>query len=299
MAEGGGLPRRPRGVAIGILHAGPRAQELSLSRRMIERGARVDLFDVRDVDVAACDGYDCILNRIYTSTIFEQPRSILDRTLEVVRALELRGTFVVNGLLSTLIDHSKLFAAHVMARQCVRTPETLSLTPERIDQPPFLPVVVKPDVGAYGRDCTKVDSIEHWRDTVRRCDFTIPWICQPYIRPLGDADYRITIVFGEVMFAFRRQLEDGWPRTGGSSTKADVLETIDPAALDLALRSSRAVGAFNNGIDLMIDEQGPIVIENNPTFGFSPNSWKIDLVADRIVTFLTERARRLDSNRVG
>jgi glutathione synthase/RimK-type ligase-like ATP-grasp enzyme len=67
---------------------------------------------------------------------------------------------------------------------------------------------------------------------------------------------------------------------------------------DLALRASRAVGAFNNGVDLIVDEQGPVVIENNPTFGFSPGSPKIDVVADRIVAFLTERARRLDSGRV-
>src|ERR1019366_1693729 len=189
----------PPGLAIGILHAGPRPQELSLSRRMIDQGARVDLIDVRDVDVTACDSYDCILNRIYTSTIFEQPRSILDRTLDVVRALELRGTFVASGLLSTLTDHSKLLAARLMTQQSVRTPTTVALTPDMVDRPPFLPAVVKPDVGAYGRDCTKVGSDEQWRETVRCCDFTTPWICQRYARPVVDVDYRITIVFGEVV----------------------------------------------------------------------------------------------------
>ena len=166
------------------------------------------------------------------------------------------------------------------------------------DRPPFLPAVIKPDVGAYGRDCTRVESEAQWRDIVRGCDFTTPWICQRYVRPVGDVDYRITIVFGEVMFADRRELANGWPRVDGSSTKADVLGTIDPAALGLALRSSRAVGAFNNGVDLIIDEHGPVIVENNPTFGFSPGSYKIPLVADRIVAFLTQRARRLDSNRV-
>jgi glutathione synthase/RimK-type ligase-like ATP-grasp enzyme len=286
------------GLVIGILHAGPRPQEFSLSRRMIDRGARVDLLDVRDIDVTVCDGYDCILNRIYTSTIFEQPRSILDRTLDVVRSLELRGTFVASGLLSTLTDHSKLLAAQVMARQSVRTPKTVVLTPDMVDRPPFLPAVVKPDVGAYGRDCTRLETIEQWRETVRRCEFTTPWICQQYAQPVGDVDYRITIVFGEVVFAYRRELANGWPQADGSSTKADVLETIDRKALELALRGSRAVGAFNNGVDLIIDERGPIIIENNPTFGFSPGSWKIDVVADKIVAFLMERALRLDSNRV-
>jgi ribosomal protein S6--L-glutamate ligase len=285
-------------LAIGILHAGPRPQELSLRRRMVDRGARVDLIDVRDTAAAACDGYDCILNRIYTSTIFEQPRSILDRTLDVVRALELRGTFVASGLLSTLADHSKLFSAQVMARQSVRTPATVALTPDMAGRPPFLPAVVKPDVGAYGRGCTRIESVGQWREKVRLCDSATPWICQEYARPAGDVDYRITVIFGEVVFAYRRELQGGWPRAGGSSLKTDVLDTIDPAALDLALRSSRAIGAFNNGIDLIIDERGPIVIENNPTFGFSPGSWKIETVADKIVAFLTERARRLDSSRV-
>lgn len=288
----------PEGLRIGILHAGPRSQELELSRHLLDRGARVDLLDVRDIDVTECDGYDCILNRIYTSTVFEQPRSILARTLDVVRTLELGGVFVASGLMSTLTDQSKLYAAQTMARQSVRTPMTVALTPDMVDQPPFLPAVIKPDVGAFGIDCSRVESIEQWRATVRRCDLTIPWICQEYVRPVGDVDYRITVVFGQVVLAYRRGLEDGWPRVGGSSTKSDVISTIDSEALSLALRSSRAVGAFNNGVDLIIDEHGPTIIENNPTFGFSPGSWKIELFADKVTTFLTERARRLDSNRV-
>jgi len=286
------------GLVIGVLHAEPRAQEVTLSRRMMERGARVDLIDVRDVDVAACDGYDCILNRIYTSTIFEQPRSVLDRTVDVVRALEFGGTFVAGGLLSMLTDHSKLFAAQVMAKQFVRTPTTLALTPDMVDWPPFLPAVVKPDIGAYGRGCTRVETVAQWRKTVRSLDFATPWICQEYARPTGDGDYRITVVFGEVVFAYHRELSDGWPRADSSSSKTDVLTSIDPEALDLALRSSRAVGACNNGVDLIIDGHGPIIIENNPTFGFSPNSWKIDVVADKIVAFLMRRAQRLGSGRV-
>lgn len=290
--------RAAPGLAIGILHAGPRPQELALCRRMTERGARVELLDVRELDVAACEGFDCILNRIYTSTIFEQPRSILSRTLDVVRALEMGGTFVASGLLSTLTDHSKLLAAEVMARQSIRTPTTLALTPEMVDRPPFLPAVVKPDVGAFGRGCTRVESVEQWREAVQGCDFSIPWICQPYARPVDNVDYRITIVFGKVVLASRRELVDGWPPSDDARVKTDVLDEIDPAALELALRSSRAVGAFNNGVDVIIDQHGPIVIENNPTFGFSPGSHKIDVVADEIVAFLTARARRLGSRRV-
>lgn len=287
-----------RGLSIGILHADPRPQELSLAQHLIARGARVELLDVRDVDPDRCGGYDCVLNRIYTSTVFEQPRTVLGRTLDVVRAMELNGTFVASGLLSTLTDHSKLFAAETMSRQSVRTPRTVALTPDMIDRPPFLPAVVKPDVGAFGIGCQRINSRETWSDVVRECDFATPWICQDYIRPVGDVDYRITVVFGEVVLASCRELEDGWPRIEGPSTKADALMTIDPAALELARRSSRAVGAFNNGIDLIIDEHGPTIIENNPTFGFAPDSWKIELFADKAIAFLTRRARALDSTRV-
>lgn len=297
MARGRSGDRLP-GLRIAILHADPRPQELSLSAHLVDRGARVDLLDVRDVDPATCDGYDCVLNRIYTSTMFEQPRSILHRTLEVVRAIELSGIFIASGLMSTLTDHSKLYAAQTMARQSVRTPKTLALTADLVDHPPFLPAVIKPDVGAFGVDCHRVLSREQWREIVRACDFTVPWICQEYARPVRDVDYRITVVFGEVVLAFGRELQDGWPRSGGSLNKTDVLATIDPAALQLALDSSRAVGAFNNGVDLIIDEQGPTIVENNPTFGFSPDSWKIELFAEKVVAFLTRRARGLDSNRV-
>src|ERR1700694_1976249 len=37
--------------------------------------------------------------------------------------------------------------------------------------PPFLPAVVKPDIGAFVRDCVKIDSIEDWLSTLENCNW--------------------------------------------------------------------------------------------------------------------------------
>jgi hypothetical protein len=77
--------------------------------------------------------------------------------------------------------------------------------------PPFLPAVVKPDIGAFVRDCVKIDSIEDWGSTLENCNWrTRPRIVQEYVRPAAGVDYRVTVLFGEVVFVYQRSLVDGW-----------------------------------------------------------------------------------------
>ena len=290
-----------RGLAIGILHADPRDQELSLSGRLLSLGARVDLLDVRDLEAETSYWYDCVLNRVYPSTIFDKPKAVLDRTVDIVKQLEQNGVFVLSGTLSTLADYSKLLASQLMISQSVRTPLTVALTADMAEAaPPFLPAVVKPDIGAFGRDCVKLDSIDDWHFHLESSDWRMrPRVVQKYVRPSTGVDYRVTVMFGEVVFAYQRVLVDGWVGNNrGPSLISPATDTIPKEALEMAVRSSRAIGALANGVDLIVDDQGATIIENNPTLGFSPKSWKIDVFAERIYQFLLRRARVQESGRV-
>ena len=77
--------------------------------------------------------------------------------------------------------------------------------------PPFLPVVVKPDIGAFVRDCVKIDSIEDWRSTWENCNWRArSRIAQKYVRLAAGVDYRVTFMFSEVVSVYQRSLVDGW-----------------------------------------------------------------------------------------
>ena len=83
-----------------------------------------------------------------------------------------------------------------------------------------------------------------------------------------------------------------------ASVVSPAMDNIPRAVPDLAVRSSQVIGALANGVDLIVDGQEPTIIENNPTLGFSPKSWEIDVFAERILQFLRRRAWAQDSGRI-
>jgi glutathione synthase/RimK-type ligase-like ATP-grasp enzyme len=280
------------GPVIGILHADPREPEIAMCDRLRAMGASVELLDVRSIDMSRQKYFDCVLNRVYPSTVFQQSESIVDQTIAAVKGFEQSGVFVMSGMLATLTDYSKLLAAQVLSMQGVRTPLTLPLTGDLAKgSPPFLPLVVKPNLGALGRDCVRVGSTDQWRAEIGKSDWrTRLRVIQECINPLGEVDYRITVMFGQVEFATRRCLIGGWfGNNQGPSEITDAMGDLPTEARELAVRSTQAIGALANGVDLMIDRNGPVVIENNPTLGFRPGSSKVDVFARRVFDFLVRR----------
>jgi len=95
------------------------------------------------------------------------------------------------------------------------------------------------------------------------------FVVQPLLRSIEPHDYRILIVDGQVVFAHARSLmslgdEPPWIASGrlGSETR-----TIDPPddVVQLAIEATSCIGAVVNDPDIIRTEEGPIVIENNPT----------------------------------
>jgi glutathione synthase/RimK-type ligase-like ATP-grasp enzyme len=279
------------GPVIGILHADPREPEIAMCDRLRAMGASVELLDVRSIDMRRQKYFDCVLNRVYPSTVFQQSESIVDQTIAAVKGFEQSGVFVLSGMLATVTDYSKLLAAQVLSMQGVRTPVTLPLTGDLAKgSPPFLPLVIKPNIGAFSRDCVRVRSTDEWRAELAKSDWrTRLRVVQECIDPLGEADYRITVMFGQIEFASRRRLIDGWFHNQGGSEISDAMRDLPTEALELAVRSTQAIGALANGVDLMIDRKGPVIIENNPTLGFRPGSSKVDVFARRVFDFLVRR----------
>lgn len=281
------------GPAIGILHADPREpSEMLIFDRLRGMGASVELLDVRSIDMGRPKYFDCVLNCVYPSTVFQQSESVLDLAVAAVKGFEQNGVFVMSGMLATLTDYSKLLAAQVLTMQGVRTPATLPLTPDlAAGPPPFLPLVIKPNIGAFGRDCVRVTSTDEWRAEIGKSDWrTRLRVIQECINPIGEADYRVTVMFGRVEFATRRRLIGGWfGNNQGRSEITDAMGDLPTEARELAVRSTQAIGALANGVDLMIDREGPVIIENNPTFSFSPGSGKGDVFARGTFDFLVRR----------
>jgi glutathione synthase/RimK-type ligase-like ATP-grasp enzyme len=294
-----------RRYSVGILHAERRDSDIRLTECLQRLGAVVNLLDVGIASKLSYKEYSCILNRVYPSTIFARPYGLLATTLSIARELETQSVPVINGVNATRADYSKLFSATQLRDKGVRTPITLSITEEVANNPPpFIPAVIKLDTGGFGRECFKVDNDEEWREILNTVDWRCrPRIVQEYIRSILPYDFRITVMFGEPLLAYRRTLASGWIGSSEQGSIASLAPNIPSSAISLAVHSSRAIEARVNAVDLKIDEGGPVVIENNPTPAFSQISVdgiEIDLVqrfAENVILYLHRlEARKLEAS---
>ena len=216
-----------------------------------------------------------VLNRVYPSNVFDKPAAI-PRSLELVEQLESRGFRVLNGLQATRADYSKLYSAQLMERAGVRTPRTVYLSEEfaKGDRP-FLPVVVKLDTGGFGREAQLLQSREEWTKYIRGCDWEArPRIIQEFIRTEEPADFRITVMFGQVVFSYMRALAEGWMGSVERGAQPFRCQAIPDNVHQLAIEASKAIDAQINGVDIIVDRVGPAIIENNPTPAFSLHAWE-------------------------
>lgn len=274
--------------SIGVLHAEPREVDVRLVQQLANSGVRAHLVDVRQQS-AELVHLDCVINRVYPSTVFEQPVAVLHRTLDIVMELEQRQTLLINGYQASQADYFKSTAVQMLAAANVRTPRTIALDDiEDLGQPPFLPLVLKLDTGGFGRDCLRVATVEEWGAALRSMDWKLrPRIVQEFVVSAMPFDYRLTVMFGKVAFAYRRTLVDGWLGSSDRGSLVEMCPVVPEEAASVAIGATQAVGGHINGVDIVIGESGPWVIENNLTPAFSPHSWE-GLPLNPIQTFCKE-----------
>lgn len=257
---------------VGILHAGPRPPEIKLRARLDELGCPAILLDVRKPTPPG--RFSCVLNRVYPSHVFDAGTEALHRALELVEEFAAAGIPTFNGVTATRCDYSKHASAAAMAKHGIPTPPTMFLD-ERSSQTALRwPAVVKLDTGGYGRECRRIDDGLQWKRLIddlplgRRSH-----IVQPLIRSSEPEDYRLTVVFGQVVAAYRRTLVDNWLGSAerGSIVRAGGIPPTD--VVEIAIGATEAIQANINGVDIIMTDNGPCVIENNPTPGFSAATW--------------------------
>jgi [lysine-biosynthesis-protein LysW]--L-2-aminoadipate ligase len=253
---------------IGLLYTVIRRDEKMLLGALTDRGVDTVTIDEREVS-AVVNGrppidIDVLLHRGLSHY----------QAVPLLQLFEHAGVPCVNGSAVTATCGSKLatslaLEAHGVSQPAVRVafgPEAALASIEELGYP----VVLKPDVGSWGRLVTKVNDrdgaeavLEH-RSVLGSSQHAVTYI-QEYVAKPGR-DIRSFVVGSECIAAIYRTSPHWITNTARGGTVAACPATGEVAELSVA--AARAVGGGVVAVDLLESDRGLLVNEVNHTMEF-------------------------------
>ena len=299
-------------MRVAILHHDLEHQEEYLNNFLINNGIDSELMDVRETSVEELSSFDFVFNRVFASVGNRDYLSNL-KTLEYLEKLESLGVKCINSFLTTKCDYSKYFSYKLLSEKNIRTPKSffVKIKEDLVNLNKFIeevnfPVIIKRDLGGRALDIHKVDNSselysileEKFKDNKEQYD--AGYVVQEFVESTLPCDYRISVINGKFSFGMTRSLlvtkgqEKPWFASVTKGSKVNSLNNVPEEIIELAERSSFAIGALFNEVDILMSKDGPVVIENNPTPNFTSFSeisqTKKEISANKIVEVLKMRA---------
>lgn len=200
-------------------------------------------------------------------------------SLAIVRQLERMGCLVYNKAETIEMVRDKLHTHQVLAEKGIASPVTmLAKFPvdenmmEIIEKTLGFPVVIKTLRGALGVGVFLIDNAKAFKDQMDLIGQTAPdvqLILQKFVESSKGRDLRLFVVDGEVIASMERRAKEGDFKAnysgGGSVHKFEP----DRAAIDLAVKTAKALDIQIGGIDLLfLKEGGYTICEANTFPGF-------------------------------
>jgi RimK family alpha-L-glutamate ligase len=144
-------------------------------------------------------------------------------------------------------------------------PEQLAAVARRHLDGPFVVKQRRSRMGVGVIQCRDHDHLEAVLDSLWRLGDE--FIVQQWI-PGGETSYRLLVAGGRVVTACRFRAVDGDWRSNAARGGTASAWRPSSRAVELAVRAADALGLGQCGVDLVHAENGPMVLEVNPTPGF-------------------------------
>lgn len=194
-------------------------------------------------------------------------------SLAIARQLERLGVIVYNNAATIETVRDKLHTHQVIAEAGIPTPSTmLAKFPaniELIESKLGFPLVVKTLNGALGIGVFLVESAKAFKDLMELIGETNPnlqLIFQQFVEASKGRDLRLFTVDGEVIASMERRAREGDFKANYSNGGSVHAFTPDDEAIDLAVRTSKALNIQIGGIDLLFNKGGGYTICEANTF---------------------------------
>ena len=224
-------------------------------------------------------------------------RSLTDFGKMLLRQLELMGMQTTLSSEALITARNKFLALQSLREAKVPIPRSILLAsrPDVMEAAHFVhyPAILKILSGTQGIGVMRVKSFEETAaivDTMKA--FGEVMLLQEYI-PNPGIDIRAFVVGDRVIGSMKRvaQLHE-WRSNIHLGAKGMPIE-LDDHARDIAVRASRAVGLEFSGVDMIMREHEPVVLEVNASPGFRGLLEATNVnAADAMVEYAVQKAEK-------
>ena len=193
---------------------------------------------------------------------------------EVLAHFEWVGTPVVNRAKAIAAARHKFHSLRILAQHGLPIPPSLTVgsatfLEDAVAEIGNYPFILKPFYGTHGTGVMLLDTPTSLTSAVDAlCDLHQDYVIQSFIAEAGGVDIRVLVVGGEAIAAMKRSAPPGEFRANihkGASGEAIVLTD---AYTHLAIEATAALELEIAGVDLLQTNEGPVVLEVNPSPGF-------------------------------
>jgi ribosomal protein S6--L-glutamate ligase len=234
--------------------------------------------------------FDAVIPRIGASVTFYGTA--------VVRQFEMMGVYSVNESVAITRSRDKLRSLQLLSRKKIGIPVTAFANspddvPGLIREVGGAPLVIKLLEGTQGIGVVLAETRTAAKSVIQGfMGLSANILVQEYIKEAGGSDLRCFVVGGKVIAAMQRTAPDGDFRSnlhrGGTAT----LVKLTAQERRTAVNAAKIMGLNVCGVDLLLSNRGPLVMEVNssPGLGGIEAATNKD-VADIIIEFIEKEAR--------
>ncbi len=193
---------------------------------------------------------------------------------EVLAHFEWVGTPVVNRAKAIAAARHKFHSLRILAQHGLPVPPSLTVgsaafLEDAVAEVGPYPFILKPFHGTHGTGVMLLDTPTSLTSAVDAlCDLHQDYVIQPFIAEAGGVDIRILVVGGEVVAAMKRRAPPGEFRANIHKGASGEAIRLPDEYTRLAIAATAALELEIAGVDLLQTNEGPVVLEVNPSPGF-------------------------------
>ncbi len=211
---------------------------------------------------------------------------------EVVFHFEWLGIPVLNRATSIINARHKFRSLRILSEHGLPIPPSFTVGSSQfldraVRETGDYPFVMKPFAGTHGKAILLLDtptSLASAVDTL--CDdLHQDYVIQPLIKEAVGKDIRVIVVGGKVIVAMRRIAPAGEFRSNIHRGGRGEIVALPDSYTDIAIRATAAMELEVAGVDLLETDNGPVVLEVNPSPGFEIEAVTGVSIAEPIIAF--------------